>query len=88
MHSANCHCFIGPETAGTNAEALCKLIGEIVEHRKAIGASLILEIIQSGSPLESLFTIRLSEDKIASEHSYVDFLCWIHKEIQVGALKD
>ncbi len=78
----------GPSAAGTNAEALGKFIGGIVHSRRAIGASLVLEIIQAGSPMESLFTLLLCEDKLASEHSYVDFLCWIHKEIQVGVAKE
>ena len=53
--------------------------------RQAIGASLILEIVTANSKYSSLFTKLLSEDKIAGEDSYIDFLCWIHKEIQIGA---
>ena len=88
LFSRPTRCLPGPTIAGTKAEALCKFIGEVVEHRKAIGASLILEIIRAGSPVESVFTLLLCEDKLAAEHSYVDFLCWIHKEIQVGVSKD
>ena len=54
---------------------------------QAIGASLILEIIRPNSPTASLFTKLLSEDTIAGEESYIDFLCYIHKEIQIGAAK-
>merc|ERR1712100_909469 len=74
---ARLHLRTGPGVEGTKAEILSKFVGQIVEERKAIGASLILEIVTANSKYSSLFTKLLSEDKIAGEDSYIDFLCWI-----------
>eukprot|EP00042_Codosiga_hollandica_P047345 m.511602 g.511602 ORF g.511602 m.511602 type:complete len:1116 (-) comp57429_c0_seq1:250-3597(-) len=45
---------------------------------------LKLTVIKQKDPIESLFMRYLVEDKMQENPSYVDYLCLIHREIQLG----
>ena len=52
------------------------------EERK--GAYPVLTLVRPGDPAEAVFLSRLVEDKNNDGMTYVDYLCFVHRQIQLS----
>ncbi|KAL6046314.1 Protein transport protein Sec24C [Balamuthia mandrillaris] len=59
-----------------------RVCGVVRTLRNQTGQGQAVHVIQRGSPLEARFVSYFVEDKTATQMSYADFLCHLHRHIQ------
>lgn len=72
-----------PNLDNTRSKQVRTLLHHIQQEERK-GPYPVLKIVRPGDPMESIFMNRLVEDKNNDGMTYVDYLCFVHRQIQLA----